>query len=289
MNITALKHPQFPLLITKSDSLPHPLGYVHILDFNLNSSRSGCPDCIQCTQRPERSGKCLAQSPLPRGAMAVGKRVMGAVCSREARGQQPPRVMLSCSYLVGFHIGLGKTQLTVTHAGTVHVLSIGMSTFSSSRFVILSDKWCLPTDARIVWGPAGMMTSDKNKSRAFPDLNSRQLLNKQPQAESHGVRESVNPCILQMHLSGVSEIGVSLTACSLRIDNREHCSVCSATAVKYKPFRWYRSKAANHTVCARRTTENPVCSLFPANSAGLWHLGSLGNNPLSRASLQLSW
>ena len=134
-----------------------------------------------------------------------------------------------------------------------------------------------------------MMTSDKNKSRAFPDLNSRQLLNKQPQAESHGVRESVNPCILQMHLSGVSEIGVSLTACSLRIDSREHCSVCSATAVKYKPFRWYRSKAANHTVCARRTTENPVCSLFPANSAGLWHLGSLGNNPLSRASLQLSW
>lgn len=35
--------------------------------------------------------------------------------------------MLSCSYLVGFHIGLGKTQLTVTHAGTVHVLSIGTS------------------------------------------------------------------------------------------------------------------------------------------------------------------
>ena len=39
MNIAALKHPQFPLLITKSDSLPHPLGYVHTLDFNLNSSR----------------------------------------------------------------------------------------------------------------------------------------------------------------------------------------------------------------------------------------------------------
>lgn len=41
---------------------------------------------------------------------------------------RPPRVTLSCSYLVGFHIGLGKTQLIVTHAGTVHVLSIGTST-----------------------------------------------------------------------------------------------------------------------------------------------------------------
>ena len=70
----------------------------------------------------------------------MGKHPMGAACSREARGHQPPRVMLSCSYLVGFHIGLGKTQLTVTHAGTVHVLSIGMSTFSSSRFVIMSGK-----------------------------------------------------------------------------------------------------------------------------------------------------
>lgn len=39
MNIAALKHPQLPLLITKSDSLPHPLGYVHTLDFNVNSSR----------------------------------------------------------------------------------------------------------------------------------------------------------------------------------------------------------------------------------------------------------
>lgn len=288
MNITALKHPQFPLLITKSDSLPHPLGYVHILDFNLNSSRSGCPGCIQHTQRPEHSGKRLAQPPFPWGAMAVGTHLMGAVRSREARGQQPPRVMLSCSYLVGFHIGLGKTQLTVTHAGTVHVLSIGMSMFSSSRFVIMSDKWCLPMDARIVWGPAGMMASDKKKSRAFPELNSRQLLNKQPQAESHGARESVNPCILQMHLSGISKIGLSLMAYSLRIDSREHYTVCFGMAVKYKPFRRYRSKAANHTVCAR-TTENPVCSLFPANSAGLWHLGSLGNNPLSRASLQLSW
>lgn len=99
----------------------------------------------------------------------------------------------------------------------------------------------------------------KKKSRAFPDLNSRQLLNKQPQAESHGVRESVNPCILQMHLSGVSEIGVSLMACSLRIDSREHCSVCSGMAMKYKPFRRYRSKAANHTVCAKNTTEIAVC------------------------------
>lgn len=260
MNITALKHPQFPLLITKSDSLPHPLGCVHILDFNLNSSCSGCPGCIQCTQRPEPSGRRLAPSPLPWGATAVGKRLMGAACSREARGQQPPRVMLSCSCLVGFRIGPGKTQPTVTHAGTARALSIGTSTFSSSRFVILSDKWCLPMDARIVWDPAGMMTSDKKKkSRAFPDLNSRQLLNKQPQAESHGVRESVNPCILQMHLSGVSEIGVSLMACSLRIDSREHCSVCSGMAMKYKPFRRYRSKAANHTVCAKNTTENAVC------------------------------
>lgn len=71
--------------------------------------------------------------------MALGKNLIGAVCSREASSQQPPRVMLSCSYLVGFHIGLGKTQLIVTHAGTVHVLSIGMSTFSS-HFVIMSDK-----------------------------------------------------------------------------------------------------------------------------------------------------
>lgn len=43
-----------------------------------------------------------------------------------ASDHQPPLVMLSCSYLVGFHIGRGKTQLIVTHAGTVHVLSIGM-------------------------------------------------------------------------------------------------------------------------------------------------------------------
>ena len=106
-------------------------------------------------------------------------------------------------------------------------------------------------------GPAGMMTSDKKQSRAFPDLNSRQLLNMQPQAESHRVRENMNPCILQMHLSGVSEIGVSLIACSLRIDSREYCAVCPGVAVKYKLFRRYRSKAASHTVCARRTTENP--------------------------------
>ena len=66
----------------------------------------------------------------------MGTHLMGAARSREARGQGPPRVMLSSSYLVGFHIGLGKTQLTVTHAGTVHVLSIGMSTFSSSALLL---------------------------------------------------------------------------------------------------------------------------------------------------------
>lgn len=82
------------------------------------------------------------------------------VCSLTASDHQPPLVMLSCSYLVGFHIGLGKTQLIVRHAGTVHVLSIGMLTFSSSHFSITSDKWCLPTNARITGGRAGMIVWD---------------------------------------------------------------------------------------------------------------------------------
>ena len=90
----------------------------------------------------------------------VGKHLIGGVCSRKAGDHQPPRIMLSCSYLVGFHIGRGKTQLIVTHAGTVHVLSIGMSTFSSSRFVMLSDMMFLPPNAGIIWGQAGVILSD---------------------------------------------------------------------------------------------------------------------------------
>lgn len=170
MNITSLKHPQFPLLITKSDYLPHPLGYVHILDFNLNSSRSGCPGCIQRTQRPEHSRKRLAQPPFPWGAMAVGTHLMGAARSREARGQGPPRVMLSCSYLVGFHIGLGKTQLTVTHAGTVHVLSIGMSTFSSSALLLWVTNDVYPRMQESSGAPLGWWHQTKKSQEPFLNL-----------------------------------------------------------------------------------------------------------------------
>lgn len=102
---------------------------------------------------------------------------------------QPPIVTLSCSYLVGFHIGRGKTQLIVTRAGTVHVLSIGMLTFSS-HFVILSDKCCLPTIARITGGHAGKIPSDRKK-KSFLDHNSRLCLNShlsvQPQPSSPGI------------------------------------------------------------------------------------------------------
>lgn len=55
----------------------------------------------------------------------------------------------------------------------------------------------------------------------------------------------------------VSRIGISLMACSLGIDSHEHCAVCSGKAIKYKPFRWYRSKAWNLTVCARNIREEP--------------------------------
>lgn len=115
---------------------------------------------------------------------------------------QPPIVTLSCSYLVGFHIGRGKTQLIVTRAGTVHVLSIGMLTFSS-HFVILSDKCCLPTIARITGGHAGKIPSDRKKS--FLDHNSRLCLNSHlsvqppnPRAQVYypRMKESINTFIL---------------------------------------------------------------------------------------------
>ena len=79
-----------------------------------------------------------------------------------------------------------------------------------------------------------------------------------------------------MYLSSVSKIGVSLMACSLRIDSQEHCTVCSGTAVKYKPFRWYRSKAANHTVRARNTPEKPNVQFISSGITRVVALTSLG-------------
>lgn len=55
----------------------------------------------------------------------------------------------------------------------------------------------------------------------------------------------------------VSRIGISLMACSLGTDSHEPWAVCSGKVVKYSAFRGYRSKAWNHTICARNTMGRP--------------------------------
>lgn len=151
------------MLITKSDCVLHPVAYASKLllflcsKFNLKIMPASEASWLVYDKHRDRSKLGTHISWFPGRGRAWHQEASGVrhlLCA--ASDPQPPLVMLSCSYLVGFHIGRGKTQLIVTHAGTVHVLSIGMST-SPFPLLIPSDKRCLPTNARTIWGHAGMI------------------------------------------------------------------------------------------------------------------------------------